>query len=73
MAMVVVPARQEVEVLNAVGTQVWHLIDGQRSVGAILEQLQSEYDVDPAQLEGDVRAFIEALDEHHMLLRDGEE
>lgn len=72
MAMVVVPSRQEVQVLNEIGTALWSLIDGQRTVAEILEQLEREYEVEPAQLESDVREFIETLDQRNMLLQEGD-
>ncbi len=70
MAMIVVPGRSEVQVLNSIGTQVWNLIDGQRTVGEIIERLVDEYDVAPDVLETDVRDFVISLDERDMLLQD---
>ena len=70
MAMIVVPGRSEVQVLNSIGTQVWNLIDGQRTVGEIIERLVEEYDVAPEVLETDVRDFVISLDERDMLLQD---
>jgi len=70
MAMVVVPGRAEVQILNPVGTRVWSLIDGERSVLQIIEALTGEYDVDEDQLERDVREFVASLDQRDMLLQD---
>jgi hypothetical protein len=70
MAMVVVPGRAEVQILNPVGTRVWSLIDGERSVLQIIEALTGEYDVDETQLERDVREFVDSLDQRDMLLQD---
>ncbi len=71
MAMIVVPGRSEVQVLNQVGTQVWELIDGKRSVAEIVERILTQYEVDTAQLERDVREFVESLDTHEMLAPEG--
>ena len=70
MAMVVVPGRAEVQILNPVGTRVWDLIDGERTVSQILSELAGEYEVEPGQLENDVREFVLSLDERDMLLPD---
>jgi pyrroloquinoline quinone biosynthesis protein D len=67
-AMVVVARRAEVQVLNPVGTRLWELIDGERSVGQILEILREEYDVDEGALQEDVHGFIDTLDRNGMLL-----
>jgi len=70
MAMVVVPGRAEVQILNPVGTRVWSLIDGERTVSQIIEALRGEYDVDEGDLERDVREFVDSLDQRDMLLQD---
>jgi len=70
---VVVPQRAAVEVLSQVGTRVWGLIDGCRTVAEILHQLAEEYEVDPRQLESDVREFVDSLERAEMLMRDGGE
>jgi hypothetical protein len=67
-AMVVVPSRAEVQILNQVGTRMWELIDGQRSVGQILGILRQEYEVDEVVLEDDVRRFLDTLERSGMLL-----
>jgi hypothetical protein len=71
-AMVVVPSRAEVQILNPVGTRMWELIDGQRSVGQILDVLRQEYEVDEVALEDDVRGFLDTLDRTGMLLPEEE-
>jgi hypothetical protein len=70
MAMVVVPGRAEVQILNPVGTRVWSLIDGERTVSQIIEALTGEYDVDEGHLERDVREFVDSLDQRDMLIQD---
>jgi len=70
MAMVVIPGRAEVQVLNPVGSRVWSLIDGERTVAQILDSMVGEYDVDPTQLEKDVEEFVGSLDQRDMLLRE---
>lgn len=67
-AFVVVPARGEYDILNKVGTRVWDLIDGQRSVEAIAAIICEEYEVEPGQAETDVREVLEAFKTHEMLV-----
>ncbi len=47
--------------LNAVGSRVWELIDGRRSVDAIVEVIVREFDVTREQAAGDVQAFVREL------------
>lgn len=47
--------------LNPVGTRIWELIDGQRSVDEIGQQIAQEFDVDPAQAQADTEGFIREL------------
>ena len=47
--------------LNAVGSRVWELIDGRRSVDEIAELVAGEFQVAPDVAARDVSAFIEQL------------
>ncbi len=47
--------------LNPVGARVWELIDGQRSVEAISQEIVSEFKIDPARALADVGKFVEDL------------
>ena len=58
--------REVVLVLNALGAAVWHLIDGKRSLAAIVEMIAPHFQVDKAQLTEDVRHFIEDLATRHV-------
>ena len=66
-AFVVVPSRGEYDILNKVGTRVWELIDGQRSVEEIVTIICDEYEVEPARADADVRELIEGFRRHDML------
>lgn len=44
-AVVIVPSEQMVNVLNPVGSRIWDLTDGKRSVAEIAEILTQEFDV----------------------------
>jgi hypothetical protein len=47
--------------LNPVGSRVWELIDGRRSVEEIAGLIVEEFDVTPEAAGGDVRGFVAQL------------
>lgn len=47
--------------LNPVGARIWELVDGERSVEEIGEQIAKEFDVDPSRAQADVEAFVNDL------------
>ncbi|OQX60897.1 MAG: pyrroloquinoline quinone biosynthesis protein PqqD [Anaerolinea sp. 4484_236] len=66
-AVLVLPVQGKVKVLNEVGTRVWELLDGNRSVKEIASALHQEYTVDQATAEEDVLEFINDLAKKEML------
>jgi hypothetical protein len=54
--------------LDAIGTQIWKLIEQGASPGAMFEQLLANYDVDPAELRADLSAFLDLLAEKGLTL-----
>jgi hypothetical protein len=60
-AVIVLSDSGEVTVLNTVGTRVWELANGSRSVGEIIQMIEAEYEVARAQAEADVIEFLESL------------
>lgn len=60
-AVLVLPQRGEVKVLNEVGAHIWELVDGSRTVREIVDVICAEYDVDEEQAETDTLAFIAEL------------
>jgi hypothetical protein len=66
-AFVVVPGLGEYNILNAVGTRVWELIDNQRTVQDIVQVLSEEYDAPIDKIEADVRELIDNLKKHQMV------
>ncbi len=67
-AVIVLPESSQVNVLNQVGSRIWELIDGIRSVGEITEAIVAEYDVTAEQAEQDVDEFIQELVGNKMLV-----
>lgn len=66
-AVLVHPSQGKVRVLNGVGTRIWELTDGARTVGDIADVISTEYQVDPAQAESDAMAFCIELVERGLL------
>lgn len=60
-AVIVLSDAGEVTVLNEVGTRVWDLVDGKRTVGQIVDLIAEEYAIDPAKARRDVEGFLEQL------------
>jgi len=66
-AFAVVPSRGEYDIMNTVGSRVWELIDGTRTVEEITAVICEEYEVDPRQAEADIREVLEDFRKHEML------
>jgi hypothetical protein len=66
-ATIILPARAEVKVLNELGSIVWDAIDGQRTLGAILDRLVQDFDISRDQAQDDLFAFLTELHEHGMV------
>ena len=47
--------------LNPVGSRVWELIDGGRSMEEIVGVIVKEFEVEPPQAAEDVRSFVQEL------------
>ncbi len=60
-AVVVLPEKGQVKVLNEVGARIWSLADGGRSVRDIAAIISTEFAVTPAEAEADTLAFIATL------------
>jgi Coenzyme PQQ synthesis protein D (PqqD) len=60
-AVVVLADSGEVNVFNAVGTRIWELVDGTRTVQQIADAIHSEYEVTPEEAQRDVEEFIGKL------------
>ena len=61
-AVIVLPAQGEVIVLNDVGSRVWELADGARTVQDIVEVIVDEYEVRPEMAKWDVEEFLTSLE-----------
>jgi hypothetical protein len=71
-AVVIVPSEQMVNVLNPVGSRIWDLTDGKRSVAEIAEILTQEFDVSYETAIKDAIEFTRNLAEKKMMTFVGE-
>lgn len=53
--------------LNDVGTRIWNLIQEPKTVGAVLESVLAEYDVEPDRIERDLLALFENMATHGLI------
>jgi hypothetical protein len=66
--VIVSPVQGRTRVLNRVGSRIWALADGTRTIGEIVQTICDEYDVPPAEAEADALAFVERLVEDGVLV-----
>lgn len=66
-AVIVLPEKGEVKVLNDVGAHIWALADGSRSVREIIAALCAEYDVPPGTAEVDTLKFLAELQQKGLI------
>ena len=67
-AVIVIPQKGVVTVLNETGAEIWQLLDGRNSVEDIINIISSEFDVSRDQAEKDTLDFIEELMEKDMVV-----
>lgn len=66
-AFIVLPQSHQYKILNQVGTRVWELIDGVRTVDDMVKVIVEEYDIPAETARKDVADFINDLRENGML------
>ena len=67
-ATVVLPGRSEINVLNEIGSLIWERIDGDRTVGQIVQAVLDAYEIDSEQARSDTLDFLSSLQEHGMVI-----
>lgn len=60
-AVIVMADSGQVTVLNEVGTRIWQLSDGMRSLDEIIATIIEEYEVTPEEAWRDAEAFLRRL------------
>lgn len=72
-AVIILPQENEVKVLNKVGSRIWELLDGKKSINQLAVDIAGEFDVPFETTLQDITLFIEELDTKRMIiLRDHE-
>jgi len=66
-AVIVLPVKGQVKVLNEVGARIWSLIDGKRTVRDIVSVINSEFAVSEEEAKEDTRIFLEQLAEREII------
>jgi hypothetical protein len=56
--------------LNEVGTLIWQLIDGQKTVNRIVEEMCMAYDVNPEEAKKDTLEFVKSLEKAGLIQRE---
>ncbi len=60
-AVVISPAENTVRMFNVVGSRIWELADGRRTMDDIAASLVAEFDVEAEHARESVRLFVEEL------------
>lgn len=66
-AVIISPAENRVRMLNPVGSRIWELADGNRTVTEMAEVLTGEYDVSLEQALQSVDAFLAELETRDLI------
>lgn len=72
-AVIITPGQMMVHVLNAVGSKIWDLADGERNIGDIARILTEEFDVSYDTALRDAAEFTEDLTEKDIMNFAGKE
>jgi hypothetical protein len=59
--VIINPEQGDVKVLNNVGARVWELIDGQRSVGQIAQEITQDYEVSLDEANKDLQDYLKVM------------
>jgi hypothetical protein len=69
-AVLVMPKQGKVKVLNEVGASIWELVDGQRSILQITEEICMQFEIDHSRAQADALIFFADLLERDMVTID---
>lgn len=61
----------ELFTLNDTGRAIWALLDGQRTLAAVVGALAAEYDAPAGEIEADVQGLVAELSRRKMLVEAG--
>ena len=66
-AVLVSPKAGDLRVLNAVGAAIWQILDGQRTLGELENELACRYEIPAAQAQEDLGRFLSDLEGRGLL------
>lgn len=58
----------ELYTLNETGKAIWSRLDGQRTLGAVVEELAAEFSATPGEIEKEVRGLVSELVRRKMVV-----
>ncbi|MBN1999190.1 pyrroloquinoline quinone biosynthesis peptide chaperone PqqD [candidate division KSB1 bacterium] len=67
-AVVVLTHTSVVHTLNDIGTRIWELCDGSKTVNDIIQALSGEFDADTDQIGNDTIEFLTELEKKEMIV-----
>ena len=70
-AVLVLPDKGEVKVLNEVGARIWELSDGKITIAEIAEQITQDFEVDIKKAQEDALMFLQELERKGVIQLDG--
>jgi len=59
--VIINPEQGDVKVLNNVGARVWELVDGQRSVSQIAQEITQDYEVSLDEANKDLQDYLQVM------------
>ena len=68
-AVLIDPDRNVVRMLNPVGSRIWELADGTRTIEQIADVLVEEFEVEPLQAHQSVAKFVDELAGKELLVQ----
>ena len=60
-AIILTPQDSKIRNLNETGSRIWELLAEKPTVGDIIQRIHAEFDVNEAQAQSDVMAFLEQM------------
>lgn len=60
-AVIIAPQERELHMLNEVGTAIWRMADGSRTLQQIAQELSQTYEIAPEEVLPDVLAFAQEM------------
>lgn len=67
-AVIITPAENKVRMLNPVGSRIWELADGTRTIAQIVDVLTDEYDVDPLRAQETTLDLLNTLADKNLIV-----